>query len=44
MVLNEGDRPVSQDDIIQSDEGRMTEAEARVVEQALEDRSRAERR
>ncbi|OCK81017.1 hypothetical protein K432DRAFT_404168 [Lepidopterella palustris CBS 459.81] len=34
MVLNEGDRPVSQDDIIQQG-GRMTDVEARMAEHAL---------
>jgi hypothetical protein len=42
MVLNEGDRPVSQDDIIQRQGGgQMTEEETRAAESALEDITRA---
>ena len=42
MVLNEGDRPVSQDDIIQRG-GRMTDDETRIAEQALATLARMER-
>ena len=42
MVLNEGDRPVSQDDIIQRG-GRMTDDETRIAEQALATLARVER-
>ena len=42
MVLNEGDRPVSQDDIIQRG-GRMTDDETRRAEQALATLARMDR-
>lgn len=42
MVLNEEDRPVSQDDIIQRG-GRMTDDETRIAEQALATLARMER-
>jgi hypothetical protein len=42
MVLNEGDRPVSQDDIIQRG-GRITDDETRIAEQALATLARMER-
>jgi hypothetical protein len=42
MVLNEGDRPVSQEDIIQGG-GGMSVDEVRVAEQALETLTRRER-
>ncbi|KAF2498419.1 hypothetical protein BU16DRAFT_456334 [Lophium mytilinum] len=42
MVLNEGDRPVSQEDIIQGG-GGMSDEDVRVAEQALETLSRRDR-
>jgi hypothetical protein len=44
VVINEGDRPISQDDIIQAGgSGRLSERDARVAELALETLSRRDR-